>query len=71
MSKNYLINFFKLYSDGFKNMKLGKRLWAIILIKLLIMFGILKIFFFSETLNTKFQSDDEKANFVIENLTKE
>ena len=37
---------FDLYYDGFRNMTLGKTLWAIILIKLFIMFLILKIFFF-------------------------
>ena len=30
-----------LYYDGFRNMTLGKTLWAIILIKLFIMFAIL------------------------------
>ena len=65
MLKNILI----LYVDGFKNMIVGRRLWLIILVKLLIMFGILKVFFFNETLNTKFTSDEQKSDFVIENLT--
>lgn len=64
-----LKNILNLYVDGFKNMKVGKRLWLIILVKLLIMFGILKVFFFNETLNTKFTSDEQKSDFVIENLT--
>ena len=64
-----LKNILNLYVDGFKNMKVGRRLWLIILVKLLIMFGILKVFFFSETLNTKFTSDEQKSDFVIENLT--
>uniref|UniRef100_UPI0025EDBEBE DUF4492 domain-containing protein n=1 Tax=uncultured Campylobacter sp. TaxID=218934 RepID=UPI0025EDBEBE len=62
-------NILNLYVDGFKNMKVGRRLWLIILVKLLIMFGILKVFFFNETLNTKFTSDEQKSDFVIENLT--
>jgi hypothetical protein len=37
---------FDLYYDGFRNMTLGKTLWAIILIKLFIIFVVLKIFFF-------------------------
>ena len=64
-----LKNILNLYIDGFKNMKVGRRLWLIILVKLLIMFGILKVFFFNETLNTKFTSDEQKSDFVIENLT--
>ncbi len=64
-----LKNILNLYVDGFKNMKVGRRLWLIILVKLLIMFGVLKVFFFNETLNTKFTSDEQKSDFVIENLT--
>ena len=37
------------YADGFREMKLGKILWAIIAIKLFIMFAILKVFFFPDT----------------------
>ncbi|CAD7287124.1 DUF4492 domain-containing protein [Campylobacter suis] len=63
-------NVINLYVDGFKNMKVGKRLWLIIAIKLLIMFGVLKVFFFNETLNTKFETNEQKSEFVIENMTK-
>lgn len=52
-------------------MKLGRRLWLIIAIKLLIMFGILKVFFFDETLNTKFDTPEKKSEFVIENLIRD
>jgi hypothetical protein len=71
MIKNYLKNIASLYIDGFKNMKMGKKLWLLIIIKLIIMFGILKVFIFDETLNTKFQTDEEKSEFVIRNLIKE
>ena len=71
MIKNYLNIIASLYIDGFKNMKIGKKLWLLIAIKLIIMFGILKVFIFDETLNTKFQTDEEKSEFVIRNLIKE
>jgi len=59
-----------LYIDGFKNMgRLGKKLWLIILIKLFIMFAILKLFFFKDFLSTKFSSEEEKSNYVIEVIT--
>lgn len=51
-------------------MTLGKTLWGIIFIKLLIMFGVLKLFFFPNYLNNRFDSDQEKADFVIDQLTK-
>ena len=71
MIKNCLKNIASLSIDGFKNMKIGKKLWLLIAIKLIIMFGILKVFIFNETLNTKFQTDEEKSEFVIRNLIKE
>ncbi|WP_149714935.1 DUF4492 domain-containing protein [Campylobacter concisus] len=71
MIKNCLKNIASLYVDGFKNMKIGKKLWLLIIIKLIIMFGILKVFIFDETLNTKFQTEEEKSEFVIRNLIKE
>ena len=44
--ENLFMRIARFYIDGFRNMKLGKTLWAIILIKLFIMFAILKVFFF-------------------------
>lgn len=43
---SFLYRFFHLYYDGFRQMTLGRTLWAIIFIKLFIMFAILKVFFF-------------------------
>ena len=57
---------FDLYYDGFKNMRLGKTLWAIILIKLFIMFAILKVFFFPNFLKQHAQGD--KAGYVATEL---
>ena len=37
---------FDLYYDGFRSMTLGKTLWAVILVKLFIIFAVLKVFFF-------------------------
>jgi len=58
------------YIDGFKGMVLGKKLWKIILIKLFIMFAILKFFFFPNFLNTNFQTNEDRSEFVLEQITK-
>jgi Domain of unknown function (DUF4492) len=68
--RNILIRIFFFYYDGFKNMTVGKKLWTIIIIKLFIMFVILKLFFFKNFLNEKFETDKEKGDYVIEQLTK-
>ncbi|MDD4109026.1 MAG: DUF4492 domain-containing protein [Prolixibacteraceae bacterium] len=60
----------KFYLHGFINMSSwGKQVWIIILIKLFIMFAILKIFFFPDFLNTNFNSDKERSDYVLEILT--
>jgi hypothetical protein len=51
-------------------MTVGKRLWAIIIIKLIILFAVLKLFFFPDFLKTNFKTDEERSNHVIEQLTK-
>jgi hypothetical protein len=51
-------------------MTLGKRLWLIILIKLFIMFVLLKIFFFPDFLKSGYSTDKERGDYVIEQLTK-
>lgn len=67
MSKNgFLYKAFDLYYDGFRNMRLGKTLWTIILIKLFIMFAILKVFFFPNFLKQHAQGDE--AGFVATEL---
>jgi hypothetical protein len=45
-------------------MTLGKRLWTIILIKLFIFFVILRLLFFPNFLNTKFNNKQEKSDYV-------
>ncbi|SUW84747.1 membrane protein [Campylobacter hominis] len=52
-------------------MKLGKTLWLIVLIKIAVIILIFKMLFFNETINTKFDSKNEKINFVYENLIKD
>lgn len=57
------------YISGFKHMSIhSRKLWWIILIKLFIIFFILKIFFFPNFLNSKFDTDKEKSDYVIEQL---
>lgn len=68
MNKNsFFYRVFDLYYDGFRNMSLGKTLWAIILIKLFIIFVVLKIFFFPNFL--KQHADGDEAGFVATELT--
>lgn len=63
-------NLFHFYYDGFRTLSWwGRRVWLIIIVKLCIMFLILKLFFFPDFLKTSFSSDKERSDYVIEQLT--
>ena len=61
--QNFFYRVFDLYYDGFRNMRLGRTLWAIILIKLFIMFAILKVFFFPNFL-TEHAAEGAEPDYV-------
>ena len=64
---NFVYRVFHLYYEGFRNMRLGRTLWAIILVKLIIIFAVLKVFFFPNFLKEHAQGNE--ANYVATQLT--
>ena len=70
MSKQgFFYRVFDLYYDGFRNMKLGRTLWAIILIKLVVIFVILKLFFFPNFIKQHAEKGEE-PEFVASEILK-
>ena len=63
---NFFYKAYHLYYDGFRSMRLGRTLWAIILIKLFIIFFVLKLFFFPNFL--KQHADGNEAEYVATQL---
>ena len=63
-------DFFAMYIEGFKNLTWGRTLWIIILVKLFIMFAIVRVFLFPNILNSRFDSDKERSEYVSKELTK-
>ena len=63
---NFAYRVYDLYNEGFRNMTLGRTLWTIILIKLFIIFAVLKVFFFPNFLKEHAQGDE--ANYVATEL---
>lgn len=63
---SFLHRVFDLYYEGFRDMRLGKTLWAIILIKLFIIFAVLKVFFFPNFL--KEHAEGDEASYVAKQL---
>lgn len=67
--KRIVSEIFHLYYDGFRSMTTGKKLWLIIAVKLAIMFLVLKLFFFPDILKTRYHTDKERGDHVIQELT--
>lgn len=56
------------YIEGFRSMTVGRKLWAIIIIKLILFFLVFKLFLFPDILQRDYDTDDERANAVREIL---
>lgn len=55
---------FRFYLDGFRSMTVGKKLWILIIIKLIIIFCVFKLFFFPDILERDYDNDTERAEAV-------
>ena len=64
---NILWRIWRFYYEGFRSMTVGRVLWAVIIIKLFIMFAILRVLFFQPALTG---TDEEKAEQVRLNIIK-
>ncbi len=51
-------------------MKLGRKLWLIVAIKLFIIFAVIKLLFFPNILEENFKSDKERSEYILKQLTK-
>jgi hypothetical protein len=70
MRSTFYKRFVNMYIDGFRTLSPHARtLWIIIMLKLFVMFFVLKLFFFRDTLKNKFSSDEERSEYVIDQIT--
>ena len=60
--------FVSLYRDGFRNMTWGKPLVLLIVLKLIILFAVLRVFFFKPVMRG--MTDEQKSEMVGEQLTR-
>ncbi|MDE6463558.1 MAG: DUF4492 domain-containing protein [Muribaculaceae bacterium] len=62
--KSSLIAARDLYVDGFRGMTVGRKLWLLIAVKLVLFFLVLKLFFFPDILSTRYDNDEDRAAAV-------
>lgn len=60
----------RFYVDGFRSMTVGRSLWALIIIKVAILFLVFKLFFFRDELATRYDTDSERADAVRQELVR-
>ena len=60
--KSTIVNIWKFYRDGFKSMTWGRPLWILIFLKVIILFAVLRAFFFQPVLAGK--TEEQKIEHV-------
>lgn len=55
------------YHDGFTSMRLGKTLWVVVIVKLAIIFFVLKLFLMPNILHER--ADGHEADYVSSQIT--
>lgn len=65
--RNTVLSIWHFYVEGFRSMTLGRILWFIIVIKLFVMFAILRVFFFPNFLSGA-AADGDKGSYVSNEL---
>jgi hypothetical protein len=67
--RSVLTRIYHFYYDGFRSMSgWGRKVWVIILIKLFILFAVLRLFFFPDFLKKNFENDRQRSEYVMEQL---
>lgn len=65
-----LKGFIEMYRDGFRQMTVGRTLWAVVILKLLVLFLVVKLFFFPNILKRDYATDEDRAAAVRHNLSR-
>lgn len=65
--KKTIVSIYNFYRDGFKNMTWGKSLWLLIFLKVIILFLVLRMFFFKPVMAGK--TDEQKSEYVGSQLS--
>lgn len=65
---NFIARVWRFYRDGFRQMTVGRYLWALILVKLVVLFLVFRLFLLPDRLSRDYRSDDERSRAVRHDL---
>lgn len=60
--KSILLSIYQFYAEGFRRMTWGRPLWILIALKVIILFAVLRAFFFEPVLSGK--TEEQKIEHV-------
>ncbi len=64
--KRAIVAIYDFYIEGFRNMTWGRQLWWVILLKVILLFAVLRVFFFKPVLAGK--SEEQKIEHISNEL---
>lgn len=68
-SGNIFVRVWQFYRDGFREMTVGRYLWAMIILKVAILLLVFKLILLPDRLGRDYDSDSERAQAVRSALT--
>ncbi|MCF0165982.1 MAG: DUF4492 domain-containing protein [Bacteroidales bacterium] len=66
---NLILRIWAFYRDGFREMTWGRTLWLLVFAKIVILFLVLRLFFFKPAMAGK--TDEQKSEIVGSHLTEQ
>ncbi len=69
--KTFMALIYGMYRDGFRDMTLGRTLWIVIAVKLVIIFLVVRLLFFPDRLAEDYDSDGQRSQAVRNALVKD
>ncbi len=67
----WIARVYRFYLDGFRQMTVGRRLWALIIIKVIVLLFVFKLFFFPDLLQRDYDTDAERSQAVRSSLLRD
>ncbi len=62
------VRIIRFYVDGFRQMTVGRSLWALIIIKVIVLMFVFKLIFFPDLLKSRYDNDVDRARAVRHSL---
>lgn len=63
------VRIWNFYYEGFREMTVGRKLWALIIIKVIVLMAVFKLWLMPDLLQSRYDNDADRARAVRSSLT--